>query len=270
MIKTAVNYDDHEALVAALQGSQFLVICIGVTVSQDTQIKICKAAKEAGVRYVMPSFFGSDIRNPKLGDDRFGAAILKTLADIQELGLSYITLVCGVWYEWSLALGEPWFGFDIPQKKVTFYDDGDTIVTTSTWEQCGRAVAALLSLPETGSSPALSDWSNKPLYISSFRISQRDMLSSLHHVLGTTEGDWQITYETTAKRQEDGAKEFAAGARTGLAKSMYAKHFMNSRAGDLEYRGTTANVMLGLPEESLDEATKRAVEMVESGWNPQY
>jgi len=42
---------------------------------------------------------------------------------------------------------------------------------------------------ESDTSLTLSRWMNKPLYISSFLISQRDMLDSVNRVMGTTEKD---------------------------------------------------------------------------------
>lgn len=214
----------------------------------------------------MPNIYGPDIRNPKLREDKRSAAALQSLAEMEKLGISYISLACGVWYEWSLAAGEEWFGFQIKDRKVTFVDDGKTVLTVSTWLQCGRALAALLSLPESGVSPSLSDWKDAPLYVSSFQVSQRDMLDSFHRVLGTADEDWEITYEPAAKRLKDGLEEFSKGIFKGLAKNLYAIHFIRSRAGELDFPNDVSNELLGLPKESLDEATKRAVDMLESGW----
>ncbi|KAH8892833.1 NAD(P)-binding protein [Thozetella sp. PMI_491] len=266
--RVPINQDDPDSLVTALKGQEFLIIAVGVSDALSVQSKICKAAADAGVRYVMPSLFGFDVRDPKLAGEPHGQAILKSLSEIESLGLSYITLGCGVWYEWSLALGEQWFGFQIKERKVTFIDDGKTPLITSTWLQCGRAVAALLSLPESGASPSLSDWKNEQLNISSFRVSQRDMLDSLHHVLSTKDEDWEITYETAEKRVADGLEEVSKGRMKGFAKSSYGKHFIRHKELAYEPPRAESNEVLGLPTESLDEATKRAIEMVESGWNP--
>jgi hypothetical protein len=263
-----VDFSNQDSLVAALQGQEFLIITLAVTVGPEVHDNIVYAAASAGVPYVMPNFYGSDIRNPNLGDEPFGAVIKHQLGEMERLDVSYVSLACGTWYEWSVALGESWFGFTIPERKVTFFDDGETRVNVSTWPQCGRAVAALLSLPVTGASPCVADWKNEPLYITSFRVSQREILNSLHRVLGTTDENWQITYEPTAKRAKDGMQEFSNGIVTGIGKAMYAKLFICSRAAELELPRGMANKALGLPEESLDEATRTAVEMVQSGWNP--
>ena len=264
-----VNYDDEASLIAAFQDQQFLVITLSVRAPPDTHSKIVKAAAKAGVPYVMPNCYGFDVQNKTLAEESLvGATYLKHLAELENLGVSYIVMTCGFWYEWSLALGEPWFGFDIKDRKVTFFDDGNTRMSVSTWQQCGKALAALLSLPESVASPAISQWKNKSFYIASFSVSQRDMLDSLHRVNGTTDKEWNITYEPTAQRYKDGKDEMQKGIMTGMAKAMYARGFFPNGDGNFESSRGLANDLIGLPKDSLDEATKRVVEMVESGWNP--
>ncbi|KAF2096951.1 NAD(P)-binding protein [Rhizodiscina lignyota] len=264
-----VNYDDEESIVSALKGQEFLIITLSVTAPAEVHTKLVKAAGKAGVPYIMPNVYGLDIENKALcGSHPYAAQALQKLAEVESVGASYVVLVCGYWYEWSLALGEPWFGFEIKKRTVTFFDDGKTRINGSTWPQCGRALAALLSLPESGSSPSLSDWKNKPLYIDSFKFSQRDILDSLHRVLGTTDKDWEITYQPTDERFKEGLEELKQGERRGLAKAMYARVFFPNGDGDYESNRGLANDVLGLKKDDLDESTKRAVEMVEAGWSP--
>jgi hypothetical protein len=144
---------------------------------------------------------------------------------------------------------------------VTFYDDGRRKINTSTWEKCGEAVASLLSLPihSSSSQPSLSTYKNQPVYISSFLISQRDILDSLHRVLGTTDSDWKITYEPVEKRLKEGQEEFQQGNFLGFAKALYASVFASDKA---DYEAVD-NGRLGLTRERLDEATGRAVRMAE-------
>lgn len=49
---------------------------------------------------------------------------------------------------------------------------------------------------------------------------------------------------------------------------MYARVFYPDGSGDYESSKGLDNEGLGLPQEDLDEATKRTVEMVNGGWNP--
>ncbi|CAF9907895.1 MAG: hypothetical protein HETSPECPRED_007931 [Heterodermia speciosa] len=274
-IKVAkVDYEDEndESLVSALRGQQFLVITLSVHAPPSTQSKIIAAAAKAGVPYIMPNVYGGDITNESLRkEDLYSAGAWKSCLEIEQLGPAYVAMCCGFWYEWSLALGEECFGFDIKNRRATFYDDGETKINSSTWLQCGRALAGLLSLPEKAAEPgvaAVAEWSNKLLYVSSFRLSQRDMLDSIHRVTGSTDSDWEIKREPTKQRYQDGLDEIQKGLRNGFAKALYARGFFPDGSADFETTRGLTNEVLGLPTDDLDEATKRAVEMVESNWNP--
>ncbi|PLN77166.1 NAD(P)-binding protein [Aspergillus taichungensis] len=266
-----VDYDDEASIVDALRGQQFLVITLGVQAPLDLHRRITVAAGKAGVPYIMPNAFGYPVLE-HAGEDEveFNNLVRARIDDVRSNGVSSpICLPCGFWYEWSLATGEQWFGFTIKSRKVTFFDDGRRTITVSTWDQCGRALAALLSFPESGASPSVADFKNQDLCIYSFRVSQRDMLNSLHRVLGTTDADWEITYEPVEKRIADGEQENAKGLITGFAKTLYGRLFrQNNAVADFADTMSTANEVLGLPTEDLDEATRRTVQMVEAGWNP--
>ncbi|TVY47466.1 hypothetical protein LOCC1_G002218 [Lachnellula occidentalis] len=269
-----VDYDDEESLVSALKGQQFLVITLSLRAPAHTQIRIVKAAAKASVPYIMPNVFGYDITNEKLSMEYLYGSAIKICDDIHTLGVSsYVAMCCGFWYEWSLALGPATFGFDFKDKKVTFFDDGKTAVNVSTWRNCGRALAGLLSLKEIpedadDKSPTVSQWKDKPLYVSSFRVSQRDMLDSVNRVKGTTDKDWEIVSEPSIQRYKEGIEDMNKGDHTGFRRAMYTRVFFQNGDGDFETSRGVQNSLIGLPDDSLDESTKRALEMVESGWNP--
>ena len=165
-----VDYNDPATLVKALQGQEVLIITMGVTAPRDTQAKLIQAAADAGVPWVLPNEFGVDATNEQFGKDiMLGEAALGVRALIEQTGTSqWIGFACGFWYEYSLA-GSTWrFGFDFPQRKLQFYDDGKTKINVSTWPLCGRAMASLLSLKvlpddEADKSPTLSHFRNKTL-----------------------------------------------------------------------------------------------------------
>lgn len=265
-----VNYDDESSIINALKGQQFLVITLGVRVPDDLHKKITAAAGKAGVPYVMPNAYGYPTHSSESqNEDSYSKSVLEKIRETQNGTSSWITLPCGFWYEWSLANGEQWFGFTIKERKVTFFDDGQRVITVSTWEQCGRALAALLSLPEHGEPLSVAGFANSQVPIFSFQVSQRDMLDSLHRVLGTKDSDWEIKFEATEKRIKDGTDELARGIFTGLGKVMYGGVFLaGNERSDFASTFQTANKAFGLPKEDLDEATARTVAMIESGWNP--
>lgn len=186
---------------------------------------------------------------------------------IEKLGVSsWIGLTCSFWYEFSLACSPQCYGFDIKSKTVTFFDEGETKINTSTWAQCGRALAALFSLPISGASPCLDDWKNKELHIQSFFLSQKDMFASILKVSGDKESDWTIKYEPAQERYAAGMAMMKSGQRMqGFQQCMYTRVFYKDGSGD--YSSFLDNEKLGLPEESLEEATKRAIKMVEEEYN---
>ncbi|KAK3292007.1 uncharacterized protein B0H64DRAFT_468915 [Chaetomium fimeti] len=265
-----VDYDDEAALVAALQGQQFLAITLGVAAPEDLHGKIVTAAGKAGVPYVMPNVYGYPQPAAPRPHDMYSGFAIERVRQVVDTGVSSpVTMSSGFWYEWSLALGQQWFGFEIRDRRVTFFDDGRRTVTASTWDQCGRAFAALLSLPETGASPALADFKGGMLLVDSFRVSQRDMLDSLHRVLGTSDADWEILYEPVVKRVQEGIVQMKQGDRHGFAKALYGDIFdATNDASDYAATRKTATQILGLPKEDLDEATKRTVDMVLNDWTP--
>ena len=188
---------------------------------------------------------------------------------MEELGTSsWIGVTCGFWYEWSLGGGPYCYGFDIPGRAVTFFDDGNTRVNTSTWPQVGRAVARLLSLKilpdddedDNDGSACLSRYRNQNVYVSSFNVSQREMLESVMRVTGTAVGDWKIGYENSVERYQAGVEEMRKGNLRGFAQLMYTRVFYQDGSGEFEASRGLLNEVLGLPREDIDDFTKIAVQ----------
>lgn len=270
-----VNYDDEGSLVSALKGQQFLIITLSVTAARDTQSKFIQAAARAGVPYVMPNSYGWDVQNEAFETDipLTGGLFKKARTEIEAAGVSsWVTLVCGFWYEFSLVNGEQWFGFDFKEKKVTFFDNGETKINVSTWEQCGRAVAQLLSLKElpddeNDKEPALSNWRNKSVYIDSFEVSQRDMYESWKRITGDTDEDWTRATEPVTERYARGLELLEKGDHSGLALAMYSRVFYPNGDGNHGQRHGLVNDQLGLPKEDLDARTVVAKDLLDRGYS---
>ncbi|KAG8169868.1 hypothetical protein KVR01_000613 [Diaporthe batatas] len=220
-----VDYEDETSLVRAMKGHQALVITLAVKAPPGTQSKLIKAAAKAGVPYIMPNAWGSDPSNEKLMQDIF---VQKSFTDardeIEALGVSkWVSLACGFWYEFSLGGTAHRYGFDFHNRSLVLFDDGNAKINTSTWAQCGRAVASFLSLKllpqdEDDRSPAIDNWANGTLYTSSFLVSQKDMLESVKRVTGTTDADWTVTREDSGERYRQGILDFQKGDLTGFAR----------------------------------------------------
>lgn len=170
-------------------------------------------------------------------------------------------MACGFWYEFSLGGSADRYGFDFKKRSITFFDDGNKKINTSTFAQCGRAIAAFLSLPllrqdEYDNSPSISDWDNDVFRISSFLVSQKDMFESVKRVTGTTDSQWEISYENSTDRYNNGVEAWNEGDIGGFVRYMYTAVFFPNSGGDYSTLKGLQNDVLGLPEEDLDEATK--------------
>lgn len=278
--RAEIDYDDEATLVAALRGQDFLAITLSPGAAPDAELKLIRAAAAAGVPYVMPNAYGPDPTNEAMMTEIVvGRPFFAARAEIERLGASrWIALGCGFWYEWSLCgkLGADCFGCGVGagRRTMTLFDDGAEKITTTTWDQCGRALAALLSLPvhrqsaaddeERDGKPTLDRWADAVVYVASFRVSQRDMLASVLRVTGTTEADWAVERVPSAERFREGVESMARGDRAGFARQMYTRIFFPTGEGDHSRHGL-ANEALGLPVEDIDEATREGLRLQKEG-----
>ena len=261
--------DDDAALVEALRGQQALIITMSFSAPRDTVGKLIGSAAKAGVSYILPNWFGHDAANDSLCSDSFLTPMRDAArAETEKHGVSsYLMLVCNFWYEFSLGGGPDRYGFDFQKNTLVLFDGGNVPINTSTWPQCGRAVASLLSLKELpddedDKSTTLSQFRNGNVYVSSFRLTQLDMFESVKRVTGTTDADWTVTHESAEQRWKDGTAELQKGNFAGFTKMLYSRMFIPGTGdGDYESKRGTHNELLGLPVEDLDEATRVAVRM---------
>lgn len=265
----AVDYDNHGTVVEAMKGQDVLIVALSISAPPDLQNKLANAAAEAGVQYILPNEFGSDQEQTELGKETFmGPPILGVRKHIEEVGKGkthWIGLSSSVWYEFSLARGPTGFGFDFDKKEAEFSGDGNVKINTSTWPQVARAVASLMSMKilpedENDKAPCLSHWNDKPVLFTSFLISQRDMLHSILRVTGDNEGDWKIKEVDAKERYNRGMKMIQEGDMyNGFGIILYSRIFYP--AEEANFSAKVQNKLLGLPEESLDEATKVGLQM---------
>lgn len=267
-----VNYDDQASLVEALKGYDVLVITMAVTAPPEQQSKLIEAAAAAEIPWVLPNEFGGDGLNEEVGKEVLIGPPKKKIRDqIEELGKSsWIGIACGFWYEYSLGITAS-YGFDFKSRTVTFYDDGNARLNTSTWPQTGRSVANLLSLKvlptdENDKSPSLSNFRNKFIYVSSFSLNQKEMFESVLRVTGDSRDDWKVDREPVKERYQAGVEALQSGNRIGFVKLLYARAFYPDEPGNFETSRGLDNDKLSLPTEDLDEFTKTGIHLQNSGY----
>jgi hypothetical protein len=267
-----VDYNNPDTITAALKGHDALIITLSVTAARDTQEKLVRAAAEASVPWILPNEFGmyntEEAQNDTIGDHKTKIRNL-----IESLGLPWVGVTCGGWYEHSLS-SPGFYGIDISKRQVIFIDDGTQKLNTSTWAHTGRAVASLLSLPilprdANDTSTTLSSYRNRMAFVSSFTVSQRDMFDSLKRVTHTADSDWSVSSVRVEERYREAKEAMKKGDRLAFGIQLYTRYFFPDE-GLFEKTHGLDNERLGLPEEDLDEATRAAVGLGESGYWRKY
>ena len=243
---------------------------MGVMAPRDQQTKLIEAAAAAKVPWILPNEFGNDNANVLMRNDVIINSSKTQYRDhIEELGVSsWIGFCCNFWYEFSLGAGS--YGIDIMKRTATFYDDGKTRLNTTTFPQVGHGVAGLLNLKvlpdnEQDTSPCLSNFRNRFVYVSSFCVNQHEMLDSLMRVTKTTTQDWKVEYRPIDEVMKEAREKVANGDRSGMINVLYGRNFFKDNGGNYEKTKGLQNDILGLPKEDLDEFTKIAVERAEKG-----
>jgi uncharacterized protein YbjT (DUF2867 family) len=249
------NYNDQPFLVSALQGHDVLLLTIG-RLGRDSQIPIIQAAAKAGVRWVVPSEFGPDPYAPLVKESPIIAS-KKMYRDLaEELGLSWISVVCNPYLDWSLENGS--WGIDIKERKAKLVDGGISKFNTTTVDQAAKGVTALLSLPDT----ELTRYKNKPIFLSSVYISMREMLDSVIRATGTSESDWDIrtvSYDDDIKVSRE---EAAKGNTTAIIAEFYDMNTREGLGGDYQSKALKDMELLRLEQEDLDSVVRKVVQVI--------
>ncbi|KAF2162451.1 hypothetical protein M409DRAFT_69061 [Zasmidium cellare ATCC 36951] len=241
-------------LKQALQGHDAVIIALGLDTPQALDKAIVTAAAEADIKYIFPNEFVSQDSLRK--HFPFGLHEkkneIRTL--IEKLGKSrWIAIVNGTCYDFSLLAGS--YNIDVGKRRATIWTPSTAAANFTTVAKVGKAIAALLSLEED----QLKQYVNRCVYISSFKVSQLDILKSVQHATQTQPTDWQITHENVDEAVRDGQESAKQGKVEGLIKVIYAMQFLSGAGGDYEAMHGTSDVELGLEREDLDMVTRDAV-----------
>lgn len=245
-------FDDEDFLVDSLKGQDVLVIVLAIE-AFELQDNFIRAAAKAGVEYVLPIEFGSDMES-KLADEF--PLISKKKAPrklIEDLGVSsWIAVNTNPWLEFCLANGL--LGFNLKERTAQLVNGGNTKFNTSSLPRVGAAVAGLLSLPDAD----LAQYKNRPFYVTSFHVTQRELFDSILRATKTTEKDWTVKTPT----RESIYKDNAEGLKNNDPAAFYAVflelHLREGYGGDFNHK-----VDLGkfdLEKEDLDEIIRKTVE----------
>ncbi|RFU35504.1 hypothetical protein B7463_g795, partial [Scytalidium lignicola] len=246
------SYTDQSFLVSALQGNDIMLLAIG-RLGRDAQIPIIQAAAIAGVRWVVPSEFGPDPYAPLVKESPIIASKKKYRDLAEELGLSWISVVCNPYLDWSLENG--YWSIDIKGRKAKLVDGGNSKFNTTTVNQTAKGVAALLSLTDA----ELSRYKNKPVFLSSVYTSIREMVDSVIRATGSSESDWDIkavTYDDIIKATR---VEATKGNLMAMVEEFYAVNTREGFGGDYQSKALADMKLLGMEQEDLDSVVRQVV-----------
>ncbi|KAJ3497018.1 hypothetical protein NLG97_g2221 [Lecanicillium saksenae] len=249
------SFYDEAFLVDAVSGQDVLVLQLPRTAT-DIRPGLIRAAAKANVKYVLPVEFGTspDAEIVEHFDNLLEKRKSRKL--VEELGVSsWIAVVTNPWLDLGL-LANGW-GIRIEERKATLWEGGNTKINTSTLKRSGDATAKLLSLPDS----ELDKFRNRPFFVSSCYVSQRQIFESVMRATTTDEKDWIVTTPTV----EDVVRESQEALKAGdFMKSFldkyYMTHFRKGFGGDYNNRIDSTN--LGFPEEDLDKIVE---EILSSG-----
>jgi uncharacterized protein YbjT (DUF2867 family) len=249
------SYSDSSFLNSVLQGQEVLILIFPFQPMEaiEAQIPFIEAAAKAGVKWVLPTEFGSDTSSSLGKDFPMTGAKQKYQDLIEKLGMKWVAVVNNPWFDWNLKRGM--WSINIPERKAVLNNVGNTKFNTTTLAQVGRGVSALLTLPDE----SLAGFKNRSVYLSSFQTNQREILDSVLRATGTKESDWEVVTQEPEVTINAAREEVAKGNWQAFIGEFYTAHMQEGRGGNYETKAAKDREVLGIQEESLDEAVKRVV-----------
>jgi hypothetical protein len=238
------DYNSEESLTNALKGQDVVLSIVGGTALGD-QRKLIDAAIAAGVKRFVPSEYGSNTLDDRVRkivpvfEAKKGAVdYLKSKEDVIE----WSSLINGVFFDWGLKVG--FLGFDFKSKTATLIDEGQHAFSGTNLHKIGLALIASLQKP--------TETKNQYIYVSSFDISQKDILAEFEKITGEK---WTTKQVQSGDLIDSGRGKLQKGDFSGIADLIKGVAF--GPLGDLRAAdGGLWNERLGLKNESLEETLK--------------
>lgn len=233
-------FKGHDALVSAIPGRPY-----------EVHLRMIDAAIQAGVKRFIPSEYGNNTCAaaadlvPLYADK---AKVIAYLKEKEDSGMTWTAIHAGQFFDWGLESG--WLDYHLKEKRVTIYDSGEQLWSTTTIGTVASTVAKVLLRP--------AETSNRPIFVASFTVSQLQVLAELEKATGTK---WEVQKMTSeaalekAKRLDN--KDHSEGLKLLILMLLYADDA--DRGANFEKSGLVSNELLGLPVEDLSHVIARVV-----------
>ena len=139
-------------------------------------------------------------------------------------------------------------GFDLTNHRATIFGAGNDGWSTTTLSSIGLAVKNAMLLP--------AETANDYLYVSSFTVSQNDVVDTLEKIQGVT---YTIERVDAEKQREEGMQKMANGDFSGVMQLIRYINCIAGHGGDYAKFRESSNGLLKLPEEHLETTLRRVV-----------
>ncbi|KAI5357573.1 Putative NmrA-like domain, NAD(P)-binding domain superfamily [Septoria linicola] len=237
-VKTVkVDYSSQDSIIHALKGQDAFVSLIP---KHEDQPALIDAAIAAGVKFFIPSEFGSDIAGsqkvaglPVFAGKKKTQDYLKTKED----KISYALVVNGLFLDWGLQVGF-WANF---KGATRVFDGGNEKHSTTTLADVGKTVAAILKKPE--------DFKNRPVYVQSAAVSQNQLLEIAQKKKPELKLERQEV--STADVEKDAYEKLGKGDFSSMISFVIVSIFNSSYSNNWSQKND--NELLGIKEKSPQE-----------------
>jgi len=263
VIKVSDEYTVHE-LTSAFKNQDAVIIALTTSaVSADGKdglaIRLIDAAVAAGVKRFIPGEFGANNLDPR-------ARSLVSVYDIKGNMLEYLiakanhsngkltwtSISCGSWLDWALdpVKSGNFLGIDVKARTATVYDSGNARFAITTSGNAGLAVVRVLVHADM--TP------NKQVFLNDFTGTTREIVASLEKQTGK---NFKVTQKDSAAEIKALKKKFDGGELFPILSMSFGADI--DIGYDFEKEQEIWNGKLGLPQVTLDEVVKQAIELAQ-------
>lgn len=139
-------------------------------------------------------------------------------------------------------------GFDLVKKTATLIDKGQTLFTTSSVAQIGRAIVAVLKND--------TETANKVVFVESFTTTQLEVLSALEKVTGEK---WTVVNKKSEDVRTEGFRAMGEGKMLEGGSGLIQAAVLGQEAleNHTHVEGGIWNAHLGLQKETVEEILRR-------------
>ncbi|KAH6680627.1 hypothetical protein B0J14DRAFT_446973, partial [Halenospora varia] len=220
----------HTSLVEALKDQDVVISAVG-SAGVLGQVKVAKAAVEAGVKLFMPSEYGFDVADPKttsltpiFGNKKVVQDELESLSR-KDPSFSWTAVASGSWLDWVLDV--KFADIDPNARTATYWDDGSHAFSCTTIPYVAQGVLQVLKSPDK--------FRNQRVFMEAFAASQRDIVAELEKQQGVkytsqnVDGQERLkwAYERLA-RDENDAEAFYVPVKYQALTKGYGADFVKS------------------------------------------